>query len=129
MFDTFDDTHKKYIIIESNDDEVLVTKQQLYEFYIFNTHGITQPFEDMVRMLDQGQVVTGEDTEFDWDMGCTVYKGVLKIKATSGLPKGAILAPPVIKTGCSHPNKYINTAGFSKFWVCPDCKKDLGDVK
>jgi hypothetical protein len=32
------------------------------------------------------------------------------------------------ETTCSHPNKYIN--GFTtKFWVCPDCKKDLGDVK
>ena len=29
---------------------------------------------------------------------------------------------------CSHPNKYINHIFTSRFWVCPDCKKDLGNV-
>ena len=30
---------------------------------------------------------------------------------------------------CFHPNKYMNEVSANlKFWVCPDCKKDLGDV-
>jgi len=32
-----------------------------------------------------------------------------------------------IKSNCTHPNKYINGL-FTKFWVCSDCGKDLGDV-
>ena len=35
----------------------------------------------------------------------------------------------VQSSGCTHDNKYINRAGFKDFWVCPDCKADLGDVK
>lgn len=30
---------------------------------------------------------------------------------------------------CQHKNKYINDIGKLRFWVCPDCKKDLGDVR
>lgn len=29
---------------------------------------------------------------------------------------------------CSHPNKYINRAMLTPFWVCPDCKADLGNA-
>lgn len=30
---------------------------------------------------------------------------------------------------CRHPKKYINRAIPNKpFWVCPECKKDLGDA-
>ena len=30
---------------------------------------------------------------------------------------------------CTHPNKYKNIISANmKFWVCPDCKEDLGDV-
>lgn len=33
-------------------------------------------------------------------------------------------------TTCSHSNKYFNVLSASlKFWVCPDCKRDLGDNK
>lgn len=29
---------------------------------------------------------------------------------------------------CNHPNKYKNTISRTLvFWVCPDCKKDLGN--
>ena len=31
---------------------------------------------------------------------------------------------------CSHSKKYVNVVSSTlKFWVCPDCKKDLGDAK
>lgn len=30
---------------------------------------------------------------------------------------------------CLHKEKYINEAGGVKFWVCPSCKKDLGDAR
>jgi hypothetical protein len=29
---------------------------------------------------------------------------------------------------CQHKRKYINGAGQVRFWVCPDCKADLGDA-
>lgn len=29
---------------------------------------------------------------------------------------------------CWHPNKYINKIFTTAFWVCPDCKKDLGNA-
>jgi hypothetical protein len=29
---------------------------------------------------------------------------------------------------CSHPKKYVNRATLKAFWVCPDCKADLGDA-
>ncbi len=31
---------------------------------------------------------------------------------------------------CPHANKYVsfNFQGGKKFWVCPDCKEDLGDA-
>ena len=29
---------------------------------------------------------------------------------------------------CTHGKKYINHALHQKFWVCPECKKDLGNV-
>jgi hypothetical protein len=29
---------------------------------------------------------------------------------------------------CWHKNKYVNKANTKHFWVCPDCKADLGDV-
>jgi hypothetical protein len=29
---------------------------------------------------------------------------------------------------CNHNRKYVNGAGHAKFWVCPDCKADLGDA-
>jgi hypothetical protein len=31
-------------------------------------------------------------------------------------------------SGCDHKGKYINQAGGIRFWVCPKCKKDLGDA-
>lgn len=37
------------------------------------------------------------------------------------------LMPPVPQ--CQHKRKYVNMAGGTKFYVCPDCKSDLGDVK
>lgn len=33
-----------------------------------------------------------------------------------------------IETGCNHTKKFINRMIISKFWYCPDCKKDLGDA-
>lgn len=37
--------------------------------------------------------------------------------------------PPVPKeVKCDHKDRYINEAGGKKFYVCPDCKADLGDA-
>lgn len=130
MFDTYDTTIKKFLMKDHAGRELEMTTQELYEFYIFNSHGWLESFSEILRKLDNGQIVTAQDNEFDWDIGYNVYKGQVTFrKVREGLPKGATLAPkpPVIE--CSHKNKYINTAGLSRFWVCPDCKKDLGDAK
>ena len=42
----------------------------------------------------------------------------------------AVSAVNMIATvSCYHPKKYKNSAGGKTFYVCPDCKADLGDVE
>lgn len=130
MFETFDTIEKKYRVVYSSTGYIVdLTTQELYDFYIFNTHNIFDSFEDILKQLEDGNTVFGDDNEFDWDMGSNIYQGRVQIKKImfNGM-KINHLPPPVPKT-CDHKDKYINTAGFSKFWVCPTCKKDLGDVK
>lgn len=130
MFETFDTIEKKYRVIYSSTGYITdLTTQELYDFYIFNTHNIFDSFEDILKQLEDGNTVFGDDNEFDWDMGSNIYQGKVQIKKI--MLKGMKinhLPPPVPKT-CDHKDKYINTAGISKFWVCPTCKKDLGDAK
>jgi hypothetical protein len=128
MFNSYENNTDKYIITDSSGSEADVTTQELYEFYIFNQHDITDSFEDIIRRLNSGLNVTGNDYEFDWDLGTTVWKGKLTIKAKNLLPSGMTPAPKTSSTKCRHLKKYINSAGASKFWVCPDCKEDLGDA-
>lgn len=128
MFNSYDNKDDKYTIIDSSGIESDVTTQELYEFYIFNQHGISDSFEDVIKRLNAGLSVEGDDYEFDWDLGTTIWKGKMRIKSKGGLPKGATLAPKTTTAKCRHLKKYINSAGTSKFWVCPDCKEDLGDA-
>ena len=130
MFDTYDNLEKKYKVYytaSGNSNEF--TTQELYEFYIFNTHNIYDSFEDIIKRLDAGDTIIGDDNDFDWTLGSNVYQGQVKI--TKLAPKGMRISqvPPPIPTGCDHKGKYINTAGGIKFYVCPKCKADLGDVK
>jgi hypothetical protein len=129
MFDTYDTVEKKYKVVYSASGYTNeLTTQELYDFYIFNTHNIFDSFEDIIKQLDNGDTIIGDDNEFDWDMGANVYQG--KVKITKNVFKGMKvnhLPPPVPKT-CDHKDKYINRAGGVRFYFCPSCRKDLGDV-
>lgn len=130
MFETFDTVEKKYRVVYSSTGYVVdLTTQELYDFYIFNTHNIFDSFEDILKQLDDGNTVLGDDNEFDWDMGSNVYQG--KVKITKYMFKGMKMnhLPPPVPKSCDHKGKYVNSAGGVKFWYCPSCKKDLGDAK
>lgn len=130
MFDSYDTTDKKYRITYTyNGNSNEVTTQELYEFYIFNTHNIYDSFEDILKRLDAGDTVVGDDNEFDFDIGSTVYQGQIKI--TRNVPKGLKMShvPPPVPKYCDHKDKYINSAGGKNFWFCRKCKQDLGDAK
>ena len=68
--------------------------------------------------------------EWDWHMGCNTYKGRLTITRITPPTR----TPDYTKeystdaNGCKHENRYINEAGGVRFWVCPKCKKDLGNA-
>lgn len=128
MFDSYDDTEKAYEVIFSDKTVVHYTAQQLYEFFIFNDLNIDEDFSDIKKRLDSGFAVIGDHQEYDWQMAVNVYKGKLSITR---------YIPPKIpnswtkqekSTDCAHDGKYINQAGGVRFWVCPKCKKDLGNA-
>jgi hypothetical protein len=130
MFDTYDSYEKKYRITYTSTGRTNeLTTQELYEFYIFNTHNIYDSFEDVLKRLDAGDTVLGDDNEFDFTIGTEVYNGQLKI--TKSIPKGLKMntLPPPVPNSCDHRDKYINSAGGVRFYVCPKCKRDLGDAK
>ena len=129
MFDNYDTIEKKYRVNYVSSGYVNeLTTQELYDFYYFQSHNMTDSFEDIIKQLDAGNTVIGDDNDFDWDMGCNIYQGIIKISKIEfkGM-KVNHLPPPIPKT-CDHKDKYVNTAGGIKFWVCKLCKKDLGDA-
>lgn len=126
MFDSYDNYEKAYEIIYPDKTTVKFTTQELYEFFIFTDTSIGGDFTDLKKRLDSGYAVTGDHMEWDWNFSTNNYKGRLIITR---------ITPPKIPSqtknkneGCDHKNKYINQAGGSSFWVCPQCKKDLGDA-
>lgn len=125
MFSTWDDEVKTYNLEFSNGTIKQLTAQELYEYFIFHDIGIIGEFVDFKQRLDKGELVTGEDVQWDWGVGASIYKGLLKISKI-----GSTKAKPFHKEiiGCKHNNKYINEAGGVRFWVCPQCKADLGDA-
>jgi len=130
MFDMYDNLEKKYkVYYTSNNNTSELTTQELYEFYIFNTHNIYESFEDVLKKLDAGYTVIGDDNDFDWTLGSNVYQGQVKISKIlfRGISPSHI--PPPIPKGCDHKGAYINSAGGIKFYVCPKCKADLGDAE
>ncbi len=72
-----------------------------------------------------------EDDDFDFIRGVMVIDGEdmgdgIMCDSVVFISEGAKLHHSA--TGCHHQNKYINEAGGIKFWVCPQCKMDLGDA-
>lgn len=128
MFDNYDNIEKLYEIVFSNTRKIQYTTKELYEFFIFTETNIGGSFEDLKSRLDSGFCIGGDDIEWDWTSGSHIKRGRLYITR---------FAPPKIpssyskennSSNCKHKNKYINQAGGIRFWVCPSCKKDLGDA-
>lgn len=127
MFDSYDNNEKAYEVIYSDKTVVQLTTQELYEFFIFTDTNIAGDFSDLKKKLDSGFAVMGDHQEWDWNMGANVYKGRLTITRYIP-PKIPSYAKKENSSGCDHQGKYINQAGGVRFWVCPKCKKDLGDA-
>lgn len=125
MFSTWDDEIKIYNMEFSDGTNKQVTTQELYEYFIFHDVGIVGEFVDFKQRLDKGELVVGEDMQWDWSIGSNIYKGFLVFSKI-----GELKSKPIHKeiNGCKHENKYINEAGGTKFWVCPRCKSDLGNA-
>jgi hypothetical protein len=127
MFGDYDNTEKKFEIIFHNKKNLECTTQELYEFLIWNATNIDDDFSVVLKKLEAGFAVVGDDTEFDFGLGGIYRKGPLTI---TRIYKPSQTPPPIpMEAGvCRHERKYINQAGGTKFWVCPTCKKDLGNA-
>jgi hypothetical protein len=126
----YDDMDKCFRITHADGRTRDVTEQGLYDFYVFNRHGINKSFTEVVNDLRNGHLIHGEDYDFDWNLGVDIYKGKLFIEPIGRVQKSSPPQQEMFKReyGCSHPRKYINSAGGVRFYVCPDCKRDLGDA-
>lgn len=130
MFDSFlDDTEVKYEIILSDKTVIKCTTSKLYDFYIFNEHNIPLDFQQLTSQLDAGYAITGDDTDFDFSSCSYVYKGKLILSKHHSKDQIKTAVTNIkVSNECKHEKKYINQAGGIRFWVCPVCKKDLGNV-
>lgn len=130
MFDSYENTIPEYQFSNpTTGDEFTWTAQELFEFYTFNEHSLAGDFDEVKRKLDIGLHLETDHYYYDWGLGVNVYKGRVTLKK---IAKNTPVVKELIKSpvaGCRHDKKYINEAGGTKFWVCPSCKKDLGDVK
>ncbi len=127
MFSTWDDIEKLYNILISTGEAKHLTTQELYEYFIFNDTGIDGEFVDLKVRLDRGESVVGDYCEWDWNLGTNAYRGRITITRSNK----ANMSHHVVNSDnskCRHPNKYINEAGGVKFYVCPQCKADLGNA-
>lgn len=128
MFNTYDDSENSYEIIYPDKTEKKLTAQQLYEFFIFNDTNIGGDFDDLKKKLDSGLSVTGDHMEWDWTSWSPTYKGKLIISRRLPPKLPPQFKKDASKNECRHENKYVNHIGSTRFWVCPKCKKDLGDA-
>jgi hypothetical protein len=131
MFYDYDDTEKSFRITYSDGKVRDLTEQELYEFFVFTKNGITKSFVELLNDLRNGKIVHGEDYEFDYDLGADIYRGSLNVECIGKVQKYTqdYTSSKSSSSGqCSHSDKYVNSAGGIKFWVCRSCKKDLGDA-
>lgn len=133
MFDVFDDTDHCYEIVFDNGVTKKWSAQKLYEYYVFNELDFVAPknleFVDIKHKLDKGEILQGTELNRDWfGNNTSTQKFTLrnnKVKLSYGIQ---VSQKEPTTTACRHENKYVNQAGGIKFWVCPNCKKDLGDA-
>jgi hypothetical protein len=86
-------------------------------------------FCDGLQMIDMPIYSAFEDVgagywEFVEEQDTLDYEKTLKPSDTIR----PIFSDISLTSSCSHPKKYVNRATLKAFWVCPDCKADLGDV-
>ena len=127
MFDMHDDEDKVYKLKYSESGDIdTITAQSLYEFFMLEEHKITGTFNELKNRLDNGETVYAQQWAWDWNSSTHAYKGAIVLSKIGVNP---LLKKPGIKTtGCRHTNKYVNSAGGTRFWFCRDCKKDLGNA-
>lgn len=123
MFENYENSEKIYELQFPDGTVLKNTTQELYEFFIFNGNNFIGNFDEFKKKLDNGQCVVMDVKEWDWGMGCNINKGKIKIIRTM-----KTILNKISSLECKHENKYINQAGGIRFWVCPKCKKDLGDA-
>lgn len=130
MFDQYDNELREYVVTYADGSEDVCTAEELHHFYILNDVGISDPFDDLKRRLDRGEVIVGRDNQYDWGLATNVYKGNLQFKKRNAFKREYLNKTESVSktTGCDHSKKYINQAGGIRFYVCPDCKADLGDA-
>ena len=129
MFETYDDIDRFYELKYEDGTAVNLTAIELYEYYLLHEHGILDSFERLKLRLDGGEEITASHYVYDFSIAANIYKGKVKFRNFNATKKSTTASkqsiPNVI---CRHENKYINQAGGTKFWVCPQCKKDLGNA-
>jgi hypothetical protein len=129
MFDIYDDYNKLYELTFSDGNIESLTTQELWEFFLMQEHSITGTFQQLKARLDKGEEITAQDTRYDWTLQTSIYVGNVLIKRIKPLvQKTTQPATTATPTTCLHQGKYVNQAGGVKFWVCPLCKKDLGNA-
>jgi hypothetical protein len=129
MFDIYDDYTKLYELTFSDGNIESLTTQELWEFFLMQEHSITGTFQQLKARLDKGEEITAQDTRYDWTLQTSIYVGNVLIKKIKPLvQKTTQPATTATPTTCLHQGKYVNQAGGVKFWVCPLCKKDLGNA-
>lgn len=118
MYINYDDEEKVYQFTDQNGKTGFKTKQELYEFHLFNEHELPQ-FDTVVADLDSGKTVSTDVFTY----GFSFHRKTLGRVTIRKVPKSNILSQ-----SCKHEDKYINQVFTTKFWYCPKCKSDLGNA-
>jgi restriction endonuclease S subunit len=129
MFETYDDIDRFYELRYEDGTVVNLTAMELYEYYLLHEHGILDSFERLKLRLDGGEEINASHYVYDFSIGGNVYRGKVKFKNFNAIKKNTTtIKQDIPNVICRHENKYVNQAGGIKFWVCPTCKKDLGNA-
>lgn len=129
MWDYYDNFKRDYEIISYDGISETMTAQEFYEYFILQEMDIKDAFDSVKKRIDSGEVIVTGQYDWDFQLGQSIYKGKLTMRRKDHQlnlqPKSL---PPKEPEKCKHENKYINQAGGIRFYVCPKCKADLGNV-
>lgn len=100
---------KEYIVKNPYGYEEEMSPNELWQWFLYNQPDAFNWFSFVDKIKDDGELKLSNGVLIR-------YTGLRQTDSSS--------------ISCKHSNKYINVVSATlKFWVCPDCKKDLGDVK